>query len=98
MAALIQMILKRGFSTDEASTHTDAGLDDPRLDDSSQSFDEAAAADEEQKQVSSAPPKDIIVVYILPRVDTLLQGAQINSAVQALGLSFGEMKYFPLYK
>ena len=85
------------FSTGDASTHMDVGLDDSILDDSiledsNQSFDEAA--EEEQTQVNSAQPKDIIVVYILPKVGELLQGSQINSAVQALGLSFGEMNIF----
>lgn len=37
---------------------------------------------------------DIIVLYILPKADQVLRGSQINSAVQAMGLSFGEMNIF----
>ena len=80
----------------EASAYKDDGLDDSGSDSisngSSESFDEAVDNDDEP--ASPSQPKDIIVVYILPKVDTLLQGAQINSAVQALGLSFGEMNIF----
>jgi cell division protein ZipA len=39
-------------------------------------------------------PNDIIVVYILPKGDAVLEGSQINSSAQALGLSFGEMNIF----
>jgi len=42
--------------------------------------------------------KDIIVLYILPKGDPqnqhALQGAQINSSAQAMGLSFGDMSIF----
>ncbi len=37
---------------------------------------------------------DIIVLYILPKPADTLAGAQINSAVQAMGLRFGEMNIF----
>ena len=37
---------------------------------------------------------DIIVLYILPKPDTTLVGAQINSSAQAMGLRFGEMNVF----
>jgi len=37
---------------------------------------------------------DIIVLYILPKPDCDLAGAQINSAAQAMGLRFGEMNVF----
>ena len=37
---------------------------------------------------------DIIVLYILPKLDELLIGSQINSAAQAMGLSFGDMNIF----
>ncbi len=39
-------------------------------------------------------PDDIIVLYILPKPDCSLAGSQINSAAQAMGLSFGEMNIF----
>lgn len=92
---------EENFSAAEASTSKDEGLDDSSFDamsngsnneSLSESFDEAVDNDDEQ--ASPSQPKDIIVVYILPKVDMLLQGAQINSAVQALGLSFGEMNIF----
>ncbi|MDT8281912.1 MAG: cell division protein ZipA C-terminal FtsZ-binding domain-containing protein [Gammaproteobacteria bacterium] len=37
---------------------------------------------------------DIIVLYILPKADQVLHGAQINSSAQAMGLIFGEMNIF----
>jgi len=37
---------------------------------------------------------DIIVLYILPKPNQILIGSQINSAAQAMGLSFGEMNVF----
>jgi len=37
---------------------------------------------------------DIIVLYILPKPDCSLAGAQINSSAQAMGLRFGEMNIF----
>ncbi len=37
---------------------------------------------------------DIIVLYILPKPDATLAGAQINSSAQAMGLRFGEMNVF----
>lgn len=39
-------------------------------------------------------PSDIIVLYILPKVGGELLGSQINSSVQAMGLSFGDMNIF----
>lgn len=57
-----------------------------------ENMEDHAAADEpaeETKKIS-----DIIVVYILPKGDQRLQGSQINSSVQAMGLSFGEMNIF----
>ena len=39
-------------------------------------------------------PSDIIVLYILPKADEVLIGSQINSAAQAMGLSFGDMNIF----
>ncbi len=39
-------------------------------------------------------PSDIVVLYILPKPDEMLLGAEINSSAQAMGLSFGEMNIF----
>lgn len=87
---------ERGFG----STHTD-DYEEPfstgKVDidqNSSDSFDEPV----EQKQAAPSQPKDIVVVYILPKGETLLQGAQVNSAAQALGLSFGEMNIYHYIK
>jgi len=53
---------------------------------------------QENTQQSDATEKnvlnDIIVLYILPKPDQILVGSQINSAAQAMGLSFGEMNVF----
>ncbi len=37
---------------------------------------------------------DIIVIYILSKQGEMLNGAQINSSAQAMGLSFGDMNIF----
>jgi len=37
---------------------------------------------------------DIVVLYILPKPEQMLLGSQINSAAQAMGLSFAEMNIF----
>ena len=50
-------------------------------------------ADDSTAKPSKAP-SDIIVLYILPKVGEQLIGSQINSAAQAMGLSFGEMNIF----
>ncbi len=42
----------------------------------------------------SKGPSDIIVLYILSKEGEELIGSQINSSVQAMGLSFGEMNIF----
>lgn len=39
-------------------------------------------------------PSDIIALYLLPKGNQNLSGSQINSSVQAMGLSFGEMNIF----
>ncbi len=53
---------------------------------------------EQQEATQDAADKnvlnDIIVLYILPKPDCILAGAQINSAAQAMGLRFGEMDIF----
>lgn len=53
---------------------------------------------EQQKTAQNATEKnklnDIIVLYILPKPDAVLAGAQINSSAQAMGLRFGEMNIF----
>jgi len=53
--------------------------------------DEATESDTDK---STKQPSDIIVLYILPKADEELVGSQINSAAQAMGLSFGDMNIF----
>lgn len=43
---------------------------------------------------SAAMPSDIIVLYILAKPDKELLGSHINSSVQAMGLTFGDMNIF----
>jgi cell division protein ZipA len=50
--------------------------------------------DNRENPVDKNALNDIIVLYILPKPDCILMGAQINSAAQAMGLSFGEMNVF----
>ena len=49
---------------------------------------------EESTEEVNKSPSDIIVLYILPKGDEELLGAQINSSAQAMGLSFGDMNIF----
>ncbi len=53
--------------------------------------DETAATDVDE---ANKNPSDIIVLYILSKTDEELIGSQINSAAQAMGLSFGDMNIF----
>lgn len=52
------------------------------------------SADSSPETTDSNKNNDIIVLYILPKADQMLRGSQINSAVQAMGLTFGEMNIF----
>lgn len=58
------------------------------------SFTDNKAANNKDEVTTKKRPSDIIVVYILPKVDQLLMGSQINSSAQAMGLSFGDMNIF----
>jgi len=83
---------ERGYGSTDPDNFEDSFSQDEvaSLNESSESVEGADV----KKQSSPSQPKDIIVVYILPKGDTLLQGAQVNSAAQALGLSFGEMNIY----
>ncbi len=48
----------------------------------------------ERVEETAKTPANIIVLYILPKVGKELSGAQINSSVQAMGLTFGEMNIY----
>lgn len=51
-------------------------------------------SDRQENSTSKNTLNDIIVLYILPKPEQTLAGAQINSSAQAMGLSFGEMNIF----
>lgn len=57
---------------------------------------EAAKAEtaKEREEQTAKVPANIIVIYILPKANQELIGAQINSSAQAMGLTFGEMNIF----
>ncbi len=74
----------------EVRVVTDATVDDDTAADA-EIIDNKAAAENTEKH---AFPSDIIVLYILARPNNVLLGSQINSSVQAMGLSFGEMNIF----
>ena len=48
----------------------------------------------EKAEQTAKMPTNIIVIYILAKAGKELMGSQINSSVQAMGLSFGEMDIF----
>ncbi len=48
----------------------------------------------ERAEQTAKAPSNIIVLYILPKADKELMGSQINSSVQAMGLTFGEMNIY----
>ena len=77
---------------------TDADLDDVASGDNQEDVFDNSAVDngitEDDSAKDSKAPSDIIVLYILPKADEELIGSQINSAAQAMGLSFGEMNIF----
>ncbi|HHO59923.1 MAG TPA: hypothetical protein ENJ64_06735, partial [Thiotrichales bacterium] len=48
----------------------------------------------DKTQNDNVSMSDIIVMYILPKLDNIFPGSQINSSVQAMGLKFGEMNIY----
>lgn len=57
---------------------------------------EITESDTSKEKISEKNEKhsDIVVLYILSKANQLLAGSQINSSVQAMGLTFGEMNIF----
>lgn len=53
----------------------------------------SASADPAEDE-SAEQQSDIIMLYILPKLDGVFQGSQINSSVQAMGLKFGDMNIY----
>ena len=85
------------FSTSDEEGYAEAASDVlVETDDVEASASDSQAVDE--RTDNSQRLKDIIVLYILPKGDPqhqqALQGAQINSSAQAMGLSFGDMNIF----
>lgn len=74
----------------ERSTENLKEADDESVDEDITDSDSVADAD----STAGNSPSDIIVLYILPKPDEFLAGAEINSSAQAMGLSFGEMNIF----
>ena len=70
---------------------------DSQIDDDIESLNVTADAEQAEATQDAADKNalnDIIVLYILPKPDCSLAGAQINSSAQAMGLRFGEMNIF----
>ncbi len=67
----------------------DEGVGPVRVITSTENESSGTAADSQADNTS-----DIIVLYILPKLDGIFQGSQINSSVQAMGLKFGEMNIY----
>ena len=86
------------FATD--SVQYDALRDDPvGSADEYGTADEPVATDEtttenDREEAAAENPSDISVLYILPKPGAELNGAQINSSAQAMGLRFGDMNIF----
>ena len=82
-----------------SSDDTDLDVDIPEFEFSdNDAADSSAAAQGGSEDGSTSQekplPSDIIVLYILAKAEQTLGGSQINSAVQAMGLSFGDMNIF----
>ncbi|MCG6937195.1 MAG: cell division protein ZipA C-terminal FtsZ-binding domain-containing protein [Gammaproteobacteria bacterium] len=89
----VKIISGAGLAADNAGElDTSAAADQ-----SEEPHGEPAEAVSVEKTTGSAAtrlPSDIIVLYLLPKANQKLTGSQINSAVQAMGLTFGEMNIF----
>ncbi len=86
-------VISGGDPYDEIEETSSLNVSDDSFNDAhnnEESSDGTKATDQE----TNNKPNDIIVIYILPKGEALLEGSQINSAVQALGLNFGEMNIF----
>jgi FtsZ-interacting cell division protein ZipA len=87
----------------EAESHDTAAPDDNTAtayassgDVNAEPADEHAAdqGETDSKKSAATNPSDIVVLYILPKPNEKLRGSQINSAAQAMGLSFGDMNIY----
>ena len=78
-------------------TGAGSAVDDNDLMDVSIDGDSSGEANEDESGngiTDDNNASDIIVLYILPKPDKELLGAQINSSAQAMGLTFGEMNIY----
>lgn len=86
------------FSSDDevTSLHVSADTDENDALFHKPAISEAAKGEmaNERTEQSAKMPTNIIVIYILAKAGKELMGSQINSSVQAMGLSFGEMDVF----
>lgn len=87
----VRVISRAGSDVDDELATINASDDGAYGDSHERPVDEVADKDSAELRKN---PSDIIVLYILPKADKELIGAQINSAAQAMGLSFGEMNIF----
>ncbi len=59
---------------------------------------ESGTSAEAHSAEAQGQTSDIIVLYILPKLDSVFSGSQINSSVQAMGLKFGDMNIYHFIK
>ena len=88
--ASIDTLETPGQVADLADSETSAALSG----DSGQAVAGDETGSRQERSQNRTPYKDIVVLYILAKPGAELLGAQINSAAQAMGLSFGDMNIF----
>ena len=88
----VRVISDAGLTADSRESIY-ASIEDSH-DDESYGNDLKEQAAEPDAQKEKKAPSNIIVLYILPKPERDLMGAQINSAAQAMGLTFGEMNIY----
>jgi cell division protein ZipA len=81
------------FAADDDTSSIDVSAD---TDQSERLYDELEEDEPARESVeeTAKTPANIIVLYILPKAGRELMGANINSSVQAMGLTFGEMNIY----
>ncbi len=93
----VKVITGKGLTADDevSSLHVSSGTgqNDEQWDGLYDNSIENKATEGSAKEAARTP-SNIIVLYILPKVNQKLTGSQINSSAQAMGLTFGEMNIF----
>jgi cell division protein ZipA len=88
----VKVVTGDGFFSDDIDPVTaSADIDSNNYVDDPYAENEIVEEQVEEKQNKTS---DIVVLYILPKLDQELLGAHINSSAQAMGLTFGEMNIF----